>query len=132
MMRFAGYAAIFDRVDRAGDVMRRGAFADAAPVPLLLQHRGAPVGTIDSVGEDERGLRVAGTIADPALAAQVRGGALAGLSVGYRPRTVRQGAHRELTAVDLVEISFVALPMQPLARVDTLESTLSTEEPTHE
>ena len=51
----------------------------------------------------------------------MRGGALAGLSVGYRPRAVRQGAHRELTAVDLVEISLVAVPMQPLARIDEID-----------
>lgn len=36
-VRFAGYAAIFDRVDRGGDVVRRGAFdgAVATRVPLL-------------------------------------------------------------------------------------------------
>ena len=98
MIRFAGYAALFDRVDRAGDVIRRGAFQGAGPVPLLLQHRGAPVGRIEALHEDERGLRVAGSIADPALVAEVRAGALAGLSVGYRPLAVRQGARRELTA----------------------------------
>jgi hypothetical protein len=26
-MRFAGYAAIFDRPDRGGDIVRKGAFA---------------------------------------------------------------------------------------------------------
>ena len=29
-LRFAGYAAIFDRVDRGGDVVRAGAFGDVA------------------------------------------------------------------------------------------------------
>lgn len=120
MIRFAGYAALFDRVDRAGDVIRRGAFQGAGPVPLLLQHRGAPVGRIEALHEDERGLRVAGSIADPALVAEVRAGALAGLSVGYRPLAVRQGARRELTRVDLVEVSLVAVPMQPLARIDAV------------
>ena len=122
MIRFAGYAALFDRVDRAGDVIRRGAFqgAGAGPVPLLLQHRGAPVGRIEALHEDERGLRVAGSIADPALVAEVRAGALAGLSVGYRPLSLRQGARRELIRVDLVEVSLVAVPMQPLARIDAV------------
>ena len=120
MIRFAGYAALFDRVDRAGDVIRRGAFQGAGPVPLLLQHRGAPVGRIEALHEDERGLRVAGSIADPALVAQVRAGALAGLSIGYRPLSLRQGARRELTRVDLVEVSLVAVPMQPLARIDAV------------
>ena len=122
MIRFAGYAALFDRVDRAGDVMRRGAFASAGAVPLLAQHRGSPVGSIDDLHEDERGLRVGGTVTDAALAAQVRSGALAGLSVGYRPLVVRQGAWRELTAVALVEVSLVAVPMQPLARIDVIDN----------
>ena len=40
-VRVQGYAAVFDRVDRAGDVFRAGVFADAVPVALLGQHRGA-------------------------------------------------------------------------------------------
>ena len=117
-VRFAGYAAVFDAVDRSGDVMRRGAFAGAGTVPLLWQHRGDPVGVIEAIGEDARGLRVAGRVEDPALAALVRGGAMAGLSVGYRAIEARQGAYRELASVALVEVSLVAVPMQALARID--------------
>jgi hypothetical protein len=122
VIRFAGYAAVWNRADRAGDVMRRGAFAGAAPVPLLRQHSGPPVGAIDTLAEDGHGLRVAGHVADAHVAALVRAGALAGLSVGYRPLAARQGAHRELTRVALVEVSLVAIPMQPLARIDTISS----------
>lgn len=118
MTRFEGYAAVFDRVDRAGDVIRAGAFEGVARVPLLLAHRGAPVGAVEAIGEDATGLRVAGLIEDRELAARVRGGAVAGLSVGYRPLRVRQGARRELLRVTLVEVSLVAVPMQPLARVE--------------
>ena len=117
---FAGYAAVFDRVERAGDVIRAGAFADCASVPLLLQHRGAPVGTLSSVSEDRQGLRVAGVVTDPQVAALLRRRALTGLSVGYRARAVRQGAWRHIERADLVEISLVAVPMQPAARIDTL------------
>jgi len=115
---FAGYAAVFDVVDRSGDVMRAGAFADAGAVPLLWQHRGAAVGTIARLSEDARGLRVEGVVEDSELARAVRSGAVAGLSVGYRPTVVRRGARRELLAVALVEVSLVAVPMQRLARVD--------------
>ena len=50
-MRFAGYAAVFDRPDRGGDVIRKGAFARALQaadeVPLLWQHQaGAVIGRI--------------------------------------------------------------------------------------
>ena len=43
--------------------------------------------------------------------------AVDGLSFGYRVRGARRGRVRELTDLDLVEISLVARPMQPLARV---------------
>ena len=51
-MRFAGYAAIFDRPDRGGDIIRKGAFANSLArgegVPLLWQHNpGAVIGRID-------------------------------------------------------------------------------------
>ena len=114
---FAGYAAVFDVVDRAGDVMRRGVFAGAEVVPLLWQHRGVAVGTLSLVGEDARGLRVEGVVEDLELARLVRSGAVAGLSVGYRATSVRQGARRELLEVALVEVSLVAVPMQALARL---------------
>lgn len=119
-MRFAGYAAVFDRADRAGDVIRAGAFAGAAAVPLLWQHRGAPVGRV-TVAEDARGLRVEGVVDDPRVAALVTARALDGLSVGYRPLVVRQGARRELLRVMLAEVSLVAMPMQPLARIDRID-----------
>ncbi|SFK22936.1 hypothetical protein SAMN03159338_3607 [Sphingomonas sp. NFR04] len=116
-VRFAGYAAVFDREDRGGDVVRPGAFGAVGPVPLLWQHRGAPVGTIEAVGEDARGLRVIGRVEDPRLAALVAEGAVAGLSFGYRVAAARRGRVRELTALKLIEVSLVAEPMQPLARV---------------
>lgn len=117
---FAGYAAVFDVVDRAGDVVRRGAFAGAGVVPLLWQHRGVAVGSLSVVAEDARGLRVEGVVEDPELARLVRGGAVAGSSVGYRALRVRQGGRRELLAVALVEVSLVAVPMQALARLEVV------------
>src|SRR5438045_3698611 len=61
--RFAGYAAIFDRADRGGDIVRKGAFLraleQAGEVPLLWQHKaGSVIGRIDHLSEDERALRV--------------------------------------------------------------------------
>lgn len=114
-MRFAGYAALFDRVDRGGDVVRRGAFARAVKrgsVPLLREHRtGSPIGRVDVLGEDKRGLRVIARVERGA----VREGM--GLSFGYRVRSSRGDAPRELLEVELIEVSIVAVPMQPGARV---------------
>jgi len=121
-VRFAGYASVFDRVDRGGDVVRAGAFAASLqagrPVPLLWQHRpGAAIGVIETLAEDVRGLRVVARVTHPAAAALVARGALTGLSFGYRVRAVRGDNPRELTALDLAEVSLVAAPMQPAARV---------------
>jgi HK97 family phage prohead protease len=121
-MRFAGYAAVFDRVDRGGDVVRRGAFARVPrEVPLLWQHQaGSAIGRVEYVREDRRGLRVIGRVTDERAARLLREEAVTGLSFGYRVLGARGAGPRELTALELVEISLVAFPMQPLARVHAL------------
>ncbi|HYJ81862.1 MAG TPA: HK97 family phage prohead protease [Allosphingosinicella sp.] len=126
-MRFAGYAAVFGRTDRGGDVVRPGAFRRSlgrrsAAVPLLWQHDPErPVGRIEYLKEDRRGLRViarlSGGEAGRRAAALLREGKVAGLSFGYRVRKASGSAPRELEDVELVEVSLVTLPMQPKARV---------------
>lgn len=81
VVRFAGYAAVFDRVDRGGDVVRSGAFAaslrERRAVPLLWQHRpGAVIGVIETLAEDARGLRVVARVTHPTAAGLVARGAL--------------------------------------------------------
>jgi uncharacterized protein len=130
-MRFAGYAAIFDRPDRGGDVVRAGAFArslkrGAGAVALLWQHDSArPVGRIEYLREDSRGLRVIARLSQGRSGRQaatlLKEGRVAGLSFGYRVRKASGDAPRELTDVELVEISLVTVPMQPRARVHALE-----------
>jgi uncharacterized protein len=131
-VRFAGYAAVFDRPDRGGDVVRAGAFARSlrkgAAVPLLWQHQpGRPIGRIEYLREDKRGLRVIARLSRSAVgreaAALLKEGAVGGLSFGYRVRAARGEAPRELTDLDLVEVSLVTLPMQPKARVHAVESS---------
>ena len=125
-VRFAGYASVFDRVDRGGDVVRAGAFAASLrarrAVPLLWQHRpGAVIGTIEALAEDRRGLRVVARVTHPTAAALVSRGALTGLSFGYRVTAARGERPRELLGLDLMEVSLVAAPMQALARVIAIE-----------
>ena len=127
-MRFAGYAALFDRVDRGGDIVRRGAFARAVAagpgrVPLLWQHLpGRPIGCLESIAEDERGLRVIARLSERSDAGReaatlLKDGAVSGLSFGYRVRAADYRTKRELCDLDLVEVSLVTFPMQPGARV---------------
>ncbi len=125
-LRFAGYAALFDTIDRGGDVIRKGAFARAIAsgrsVPLLWQHRPErPIGRIESIAEDGRGLRVIGRLTPDAgneAAALLRDGAVGGLSLRIRGLAKEPRHHgRTLTDLDLVEVSLVTFPMQPGARV---------------
>jgi len=126
-MRFAGYAAVFDRPDRGGDVVRKGAFARAleraSEVPLLWQHKaGAVIGRIEHLSEDKRGLRVIAALADERTSRLLKNGKVDGLSFGYRVREAKSaGRLRELIELDLVEVSLVAHPMQPKARVHAVE-----------
>ena len=119
-LRFTGYAAVFDLVDRVGDVIRAGAFGEPGPVPLLWQHRGAPVGEMLAIGEDARGVWIEADVLDPEVARLVRCGALRGLSVGYRARVVEQGGTRAIVRAELIEVSLVAVAMQPRAGVLTV------------
>lgn len=121
LTRFAGYAAIFDQVDRGGDVVRRGAFARSLAagvrVPLLWQHDpGRVIGTVEALCEDARGLRVVARV-EPRVGALMAAGRLTGLSFGYRVRRAAGINPRALIEVELVEVSLVTRPMQPLARV---------------
>jgi uncharacterized protein len=120
--RFAGYAAIFNVADKGGDIIRKGAFRSAkAGMPLFWQHDPARrIGTITKISEDHHGLRIIAEIDNSAAAAPVRAGS--GLSFGYRVRGMNKGTYRELRDLDLIEVSVVTNPMQPLARVLATES----------
>lgn len=118
MRRFAGYAALFDIADAAGDVIRQGAFAraiaEAQELPLLWQHRPMQrIGWIEMLEEDARGLRVIARI-DP----HTRPRNANGLSFGYRARRYRPLPNgRLLEDIDLFEVSLVTHPLQFRARV---------------
>jgi len=128
--RLAGYASVFDISDSARDIVRRGAFArtliESPSIPFLWQHDpSTPIGTIEALAEDEKGLRIIARLSPQSRAAQeaqalVTDGAIDGLSFGYRVRKARtqNGGGRELLDVDLVEISLVTFPMQSRARID--------------
>ena len=130
--RIAGYASVFDVADAGADVVRRGAFARAVAgaglVPLLWAHDAArPIGRVEMLAEDARGLRViarlSATAAGRAAGAALADGRVRGLSFGYRVRGARVvgGGVRELVDVELIEVSVVGAPMQPLARVHAVE-----------
>lgn len=125
-LRFAGYAALFDIADAGRDTIRKGAFAKTlagriTPLPLYWQHRpDQPIGVIEDIAEDARGLRVIARIdrPDSRAAALLTKGAVSGLSFGFRTRAARLSpAGRELLEIDLFEVSLVTHPLQHGARV---------------
>lgn len=126
ILRFAGYAALFDVADGVRDTIRRGAFARSLaerrePLPLCWEHRaGARIGTVERIAEDARGLRVIARIErmESRAAALLSARAVSGLSFGYRAREYRRtAAGRVLEEIELFEISLVTHPLQPGARV---------------
>ena len=125
-LRFAGYAALFGIRDAGGDLIHKGAFAvsladQRKPIPLFWQHRPEMrIGWVESIAEDARGLRVVASIDNPEGGAgmALKQGKASGLSFGYRARGFsRHAAGRELTDIQLFEVSLVTHPMQHTARV---------------
>jgi uncharacterized protein len=125
-MRFAGYAALFGKRDAGRDVIRKGAFVRTLaerqqPIPLFWQHRPEMrIGWVESIAEDAKGLRVIASIDNPdgGAAAAMKAGTVNGLSFGYRARGfTRDVQGRELTDIELFEVSLVSHPMQHAARV---------------
>ncbi len=130
----SGYASLFGATDQGGDVVQRGAYGVSLArlvkaghrVKMLWQHDPArPIGRIEYLEEDGRGLRVIARLSAGAAgrtaAAALKAGRVAGLSFGYRVRAAHGEAPRELADLDLVEVSLVTVPMQPKARVHAVE-----------
>ncbi|WP_229714602.1 HK97 family phage prohead protease [Aquisalinus luteolus] len=128
-----GYASIFGERDLNGDIVKRGAFAEKLipgrlpAVKMLYQHAAdQPIGRWLEMKETARGLYVRGEIILDSprareVATLVAGGALDGLSIGFRTRAARKIAGgRELTRLDLWEVSVVTFPMAPGARITRL------------
>ncbi len=128
-----GYASLFGATDQGGDTVEAGAYGRwlgdlktrGGRVAMLWQHEpGTPIGVWDEVREDDRGLYVRGrlileTQRGAEAAALVSGGAIDGLSIGYRTRKAGRSAKggRLLQDVELWEVSLVTFPMLPDARV---------------
>lgn len=129
-MRLAGYAALFGKRDAGRDAIQPGAFTRTLaertePIPLFWQHRpDLRIGWVETASEDQRGLRVIARIDNPigGAAAALKRGSVSGLSFGYRARAfTRSPQGRDLTQIDLFEVSLVTHPMQHGARVHLVE-----------
>jgi len=131
---FEGYASVFNNKDLGNDVIRQGAFTKsisgrkASSIKLLYQHKtDEPIGVIDSLEEDKRGLKISGRLAMGTQKGRevfelMKMGALDSMSIGYRlqPDGYKyddKNKRRVIKEVDLMEVSMVTFPMNPKAKV---------------
>ena len=134
-----GLAAVFGgEADAYGDVIERGAFRatldrhkaeGAAPVMLWAHDPARVVGRWLELAETGEGLAARGlfnlkTEGGRSAFEHVRAGDLSGLSIGYRVVKADRATNgaRRLTAVDLAEVSVVALPANRRARIRSVKS----------
>lgn len=140
---FAGYASTFmGTPDAYGDLIAAGAFAEslkehqaAGSTPALLwaHDTSEPIGRWSQIKEDRYGLAVEGKLTLATKRGQearalMQDNAL-GLSIGYRVApggSSYQGESRILKKIQLFEISAVAIPANPAARVTSVKSATGT------
>jgi HK97 family phage prohead protease len=134
---FEGHASVFGNVDDGGDIVMPGAFVASlvkhrqqGTAPLLLwQHDpDYPIGTLDDLAEDAKGLYVKGSLLKGVQRAEeahilLKAGAIRGMSFAYDPIDVElDGNARRLKTLDLYEVSIVSFPMNRRARVENVKA----------
>lgn len=133
---FSGYASVFNIIDNHHDIIRKGAFKTTlakgpAHVKLLWQHKqDEPIGTFHTMFEDEMGLYVEGKLLLDVRRAKeaytfLKQGIVKGLSIGYSPihyQIDSKSGARELTEIELWEVSLVTFPANEAAGVTVVKS----------
>tara|TARA_R100000654_G_scaffold74062_1_gene107774 strand:- start:31 stop:726 length:696 start_codon:yes stop_codon:yes gene_type:complete len=131
---FEGYASVFNNKDLGNDVIKKGAFLNTIKskkpkqIKLLYQHKtDEPIGVIDSLEEDMKGLRVKGRLAMGTQKGKeayelMKMGALDSMSIGYKvsPDDYKydpKKRKRIIKSIDLMEVSLVTFPMNPKAKI---------------
>ena len=124
-----GYGAIFDNVDRGGDVIKKGAFnktisENGGSVIMVANHdQNKPIGRVTEMKEDETGLLFKGYLSKTDRAQEykqlMKDGVVDSFSIGYAVVKADNNSHggRDLSEVKLFEISPVAIPMNPEAKL---------------
>jgi HK97 family phage major capsid protein/HK97 family phage prohead protease len=125
-----GIAWPFGSPDRVGDVIEKGAIASPEVLPMLFAHDQAQViGVWDEISETPEGLTVKGRLlVDDVerareVRAMIRTKAVSGLSIGFRTKAAKPRQRgRTITALDLHEISVVAVPSHPGAQITSIKA----------
>jgi HK97 family phage prohead protease len=148
-MIFSGYGSVFGNKDHHGDVIAKGAFRETLRdakksgnwPAMLLQHGSflggddnMPVGVWTTLKEDDTGLYVEGKLAPTQrgkdayeLLKMTPRPAINGMSIGFVSKKWELGTkpdqpRRTIKAVELLEVSLVTTPANPLARVQNVKA----------
>ena len=133
-LHIKGYASVFNVEDGVGDVVVPGAFKDAIAqrtIKLLWQHKQEiPIGVIDIIFEDQKGLYVEATVNGITQAGKdakslIEQGAVNGFSIGFRTLEshLNHDGKQVIRKADLWEISVVTFPCNTHAVID--EATIT-------
>ena len=122
-LKIAGYANTTAK-DRSGDVVTAEAWAKGVenfrrnPVMLYQHKHDTPIGRIDKIQVDKKGIFVEGSVSEAAekihgIQTLIKDGALKSFSVGFRVKDGkynREDDSMTITDVELLEISVVSVP----------------------
>ena len=122
-LKIAGYANTTAK-DRSGDVVTAEAWAKGVenfrrnPVMLYQHKHDTPIGRIDKIQVDKKGIFVEGSVSEAAeklhgVQTLIKDGALKSFSVGFRVKDGkynREDDSMTITDVELLEISVVSVP----------------------
>ncbi|RWD80452.1 phage major capsid protein [Mesorhizobium sp.] len=126
-----GLAWPFGSPDSVGDIIHKGAFAASAALPILFEHDpNRVIGNWESCAETDAGFEVKGRLfLDGVPRARevhtsIKTGRINGLSIGFRAgeTKARPGGGRDIHSLHVAEISIVANPSHPDARILTVKS----------
>jgi HK97 family phage major capsid protein/HK97 family phage prohead protease len=133
-----GIAWPFGSPDRVGDLIHKGAFQHGDTLPMLFGHDPDDViGVWEIIRETAEGLTIKGRLLLDQLPrarevyAMLKAKAVKGLSIGFQTlaATPRRGGGRDITKLDLVEVSIVSIPAHPGAQIQSIkELKLDTED----
>ena len=122
-LKIAGYANTITK-DRAGDVVTAEAWAKGVenyrknPVMLYQHKHECPIGRIEKIVVDKKGIYVEGAVSEAAekihgIQTLINDGALKSFSVGFRVKDGKYNRNDDsmtITEVELLEISVVSVP----------------------
>ena len=124
-----GYGAVFGNVDRTGDVIMKGAFKktiqeNKGSVIMVANHdQNKPVGRVTEMKEDDYGLQFKGYTSNTDSGKEykqlMKDGVIDSFSIGYKAIRYEHNEHggRDIQEAKLFEISPVAIPMNPEAKL---------------